>query len=62
MFLFDGLRPSYVLAKKWVEEDFIIRHGDANKSRKGDANKSRKGDANKSRKYELAAKWMELIL
>ena len=32
--------------KKWLEAGFIIQHG----------------DANKSRKYELADKWLELIL
>ena len=32
--------------KKWVEEGFIIQHG----------------DANKSRRYELASKWLELLL
>lgn len=39
-------RTALNLCKKWVEKGFIIQHG----------------EANKSRKYELAAKWLELIL
>jgi len=38
-------RTALNLCKKWVDSDFIIQHG----------------DANKSRKYELADKWLELI-
>lgn len=39
------IRTALNLCKKWVENDFIIQHG----------------MANKSRKYELADKWVELI-
>lgn len=38
-------RTALNLCKKWVENDFIIQHG----------------TANKSRKYELADKWIELV-
>jgi len=38
-------RTALNLCKKWVDSDFIIQHG----------------DANKSRKYELADKWVELV-
>jgi len=38
-------RTALNLCKKWYEDGFIIRHG----------------QANKSRKYELATRWMELL-
>jgi len=38
-------RTALNLCKKWVDSDFIIQHG----------------DANKSRKYELADKWLQLV-
>ncbi len=38
-------RTALNLCKKWVESEYIIQHG----------------DANKSRKYELADKWLELV-
>jgi DNA-binding CsgD family transcriptional regulator len=38
-------RTALNLCKKWVDNNFIIQHG----------------DANKSRKYELADKWLELV-
>jgi len=38
-------RTALNLCKKWVDSDFIIQHG----------------DANKSRKYELAGKWLKFI-
>ncbi len=38
-------RTALNLCKKWVGSEFIIQHG----------------DANKSRKYELADKWLELV-
>ena len=39
------IRTALNLCKKWVDSDFIIQHG----------------NANKSRKYELSDKWLELI-
>ena len=39
------IRTVLNLCKKWVDNDFIIQHG----------------NANKSRKYELADKWLELV-
>lgn len=39
-------RTALNLCTKWVDSDFINQHG----------------DANKSRKYELADKWLELVL
>jgi len=38
-------RTALNLCKKWVDSDFLIQHG----------------DANKSRKYELADKWLKLL-
>ncbi len=38
-------RTALNLCKKWVDSDFIVQHG----------------DVNKSRKYELSVKWLELI-
>jgi len=38
-------RTALNLSKKWLVNDFIIRHG----------------EANKSRKYELAEKWLRLV-
>lgn len=39
-------RTALNLCKKWLEEGFVIQHG----------------SSNKSRKYELAGKWLEMLL